>query len=84
MNMHRLIHQQTRVDDKTSSVLDVIHGCPVLHHKSEVLRYKLRDHYLIYTHMEFGNAKPSVADHNIVKFRDMKNFDRESFCNDLI
>ena len=35
-------------------------------------------------HMEFGNVKPSMADHNTVKFRDMKNFDMESFSNDLI
>ena len=34
--------------------------------------------------MEFENTKPSVADHNTVKFRDMKNFDMESFSNDLI
>ena len=34
--------------------------------------------------MEFDNAKPSVADNNTVMFRDMKNFDMESFSNDLI
>ena len=34
--------------------------------------------------MEFENTKPSVVDHNIVNFRDMKNFDMESFSNDLI
>ena len=34
--------------------------------------------------MEFENTKPSVADHNTVKFRDMKTFDMESFSNDLI
>ena len=34
--------------------------------------------------MEFENTKPSVVDHNTVKFRDMKNFDMESFFNDLI
>ena len=34
--------------------------------------------------MEFENTKPSVADHNTVKFRDMKNFDMESFSIDLI
>ena len=83
--MHQLIDQPTRVDDKTSSVLDVIlTSHPTLHRKSAVLRYTLIDHYLIYTHMEFENTKPSVADHNTVKFRDMKNFDMESFSNDLI
>ena len=30
------------------------------------------------------NTEPSVVDHNTVKFRDMKNFDMESFSNDLI
>ena len=44
----------------------------------------LSGHYLMYTHMEFENTKPSVVDHNTVKFRDMKNFDMQSFSNDLI
>ena len=83
--MHQLIGQPKRVDDKTSSVLDVIlTSHPTLHSKGAVLKYTLSDHYLIYTHMEFENTKPSVADHNTVKFRDMKNFDMESFSNDLI
>ena len=34
--------------------------------------------------MKFENTKPSVVDHNTVKFRDMKNFDMESLSNDLI
>ena len=84
-DMHQLIDQPTRVDDKTSSVLDVIlTSHPALHRKSTVLKYTLSDHYLIYTHMEFENTKPSVVDHNTVKFRDMKIFDMESFSNDLI
>ena len=83
--MHQLIDQPTRVDDKTSFVLDVIlTSHSVLHRKSAVIKYTPSDHYLIYTYMEFGNTKPSVADHNTVKFRDMKNFDMESFSNDLI
>ena len=74
-DMHQLIDQPTRVDDKTSLVLDVIlTSHPALHRKSAVLKYTLSDHYLIYTHMEFENTKPSVADHNTVKFRDMKSF----------
>ena len=44
----------------------------------------MNDHYLIYTHMEFENIKSSVADHNTVKFRDMKHFAMESFSSDLI
>ena len=71
--MHQLIDQLTRVDDKTSSVLDVIlTSHPTLHRKSTVLKYTLSEHHLIYTHMEFENTKPSVADHNTVKFRDIK------------
>ena len=84
-DMHQLIDQPTRVDDKTSSVFDVIlTSHPALHRKSAVLKYTLSDHYLIYTHMEFEHTKPSVVVHNTVKFRDMKNFDMESFSNDLI
>ena len=53
-DMYQLIDQPTRVDDKTSSVLDVIlTSHPTLHRKSAVLKYTLSDHYLIYTHMEF-------------------------------
>ena len=70
---------------KKPSVLDVmLTSHPTLHRKSAVPRYTLSDHYLIYTHMEFENTKPSVADHNTVKCRDMKNFDMESFSSDLI
>ena len=73
------------MDDKTSSVLDVIlTSHPALRRNSAVLKYTLSDDYLIYTHMEFENTKPSVVDHTTVKFRDMKNFDMESFSNDLI
>ena len=57
---------------------------PALHRKSAVLKYTLSDHYRIYTHIEFENTKQSVVDHNPVKFRDMKNLDKESFSNDLI
>ena len=68
-DMHRLIDQPTRVDDKTSSVLDVIlTSHPALHRKSAVLQYTLSDHYLIYSHMEFENTKPSVVDHNRLNF----------------
>ena len=82
--MHQLIDQPTRVDDKTS-VLDVIlTSHPALHRKSAVLKYTLSDQCLIYTLMEFEHEKPSVVDHNTVKFRDVKNFDMESFSNDLI
>ena len=84
-DLHQLVDQPSRVDDKTSFVLDVIlTSHPTLHRKSSVLKYTLSDHYLIYTHMEFENTKPSVVDQNTVKFRDMKNFDMESFSNYLI
>ena len=83
--MHQLIDQPTRMDDKTSSVLDVIlTSHPTLYRKSAVLKYTLSDHHLINTHIEFENTEPSVVDHNTVKFRDIKKFDMERFSNDLI
>ena len=83
--MHQVIDQPTRMDDDTSSVFDVILSShPALHRKNAVLKYTLSDHYLIYTHMEFENTKPSVADHNTVEFREMKKIDMESFFNDMI
>ena len=57
---------------------------PALHRKSAVLKYTLRDHYRIYTHIEFANTKQSVVDHNTVNFRNMKTLDKESFSIDLI
>ena len=84
-DMHQLIDQPTRVDDKASNVLGVILTSHLaLHCKGAVLKYTLSEHYFIYTHMEFENTKPSVVDHTNVIFRDMKNFDMESFSNDLI
>ena len=83
--MRQLIDQPTRVDDKTSSLLDVIlTSHPELHRKSEVLKYTLSDHFLIYTHIEFKGTKSPTADHNTVKFRDMKNFDADIFAHDLM
>ena len=50
-DMHQLIDQPTQVDDKTSSVLDIIlTSHPALHRKSAVLKNTLSDHYLIYTY----------------------------------
>ena len=84
-DMHQLINQPTRVDDKTSSALDVtLTSHPALHRENAVLKYTLNDQYLIYTHMEFENTTPSVVDHNTVKYRDIKNLDMESFSSDLI
>ena len=77
--MRQLINQPTRVDDKTSSILDVIlTSHPELHRKSAVLKYALRDHYLIYTHIEFKDTKSPAADHKTVRFRDM------IFAHDLL
>ena len=77
--MRQLIDQPTRVDDKTSSILDVILTLhPELHRKSVVLKYTLSDHNLIYTHIEFKDTKSPAADHNTVRFR------VEIFAHDLL
>ena len=81
--MHQLIDQSTRVDDKTSFILDFLTSHPELHRKSEVLKYTLSDHFLINTHIEFKGTKSPTAGHNAVRFRDMKNFDAEIFAHDL-
>ena len=66
------IHYIETAYDMHQSVLDVIlTSHPALHRTSAVLKYTLGDQYLIYTHMEFENTKPSVVGHNTVKFRDM-------------
>ena len=52
----QLIDQPKRVDDETSSVLDVILAShPARHRKSALLKYTLSDQYLIFLH-----AKPWI------------------------
>ena len=73
--IHQLIDQPTRMDDKTSSVLDVIlTSHPALHRKGAFLKYTFQRWPLSYLH-SYGiwNTKPTVVDHNTMKFRDIKN-----------
>ena len=58
--MHQLLDQPTRVDNKNSSMLDVIlTSHPTLHRNNAVLKYTQRDHYLIYIQMDFKNMRSS-------------------------
>ena len=83
--MRQLIDQPTQVDDKTSSILDLILTSHAeLHRKSEVLKYTMNDHFLIYTHNEFEGTKSPTVDQNTVRFRDMKNVDAEIVAHYLM
>ena len=83
--LRQLIDQPTRVDYKTSSILDVILTSHTeLHRKSAVLKYTMSDHFLIYIHIEFKDTKSLTVDHNTVRFRDIKHFDAEIFAHDLM
>ena len=57
-DMHRLIDQPTRVDDETSSVLDVIlTSHPVFHRKCAVLEYTLSGHFTLIWNLETPNTQ---------------------------
>ena len=59
-DVHQFIDRPIRVDDKTAYVLDVILAShQALYRKSAGFEYILSDNYLMYTHMEFENTKPS-------------------------
>ena len=76
--MRQLTDQPTRVDDKTSSILDIIlTSHPELHRKSKVLKYTMSDYFLIYAHIEFKGTKSPTFDLNTVRFCDMKSFDAD-------
>ena len=68
-DMGQLNDQPTWVDDKTSSVLDVILTSHLtLHRKSAVFECTLSDHYFIYTYMKLQNVKSSVVGQTSVRF----------------
>ena len=82
--MTQLILQPTRVTSDTSTTLDMIlvyH--PGLHKSSGVMKYNFSDHYLVYTDFEFNLINQRGSTHNVVQFRDMKQFNPEKFLNDL-
>ena len=82
-NMRQLITEATRVTSTSSTLLDVIlSNNHDMHVNSGVLKIALSDHYLVYTTIK-SCTKSEFKNHFEVKFRDLKNFDREAFVNDL-
>ena len=79
--LQQLITEPTRVTVNTSTTLDVIlTSIPELHSKQAVLPITLSDHYLVCTTLK---APTSRQTHNTIRFRDYKNFDKETFISDL-
>ena len=82
-NMRQLITEQTRVTSDSSTLIDVIltknHD---MHVNSGVLKIALSDHYLVYTTVK-SCSKSEFKNHYEVKFRDLKNFDKKAFIDDL-
>ena len=56
---------------------------PGLHKSDGVTKYNFSDHYLVYTDFELNLITQKGSTHNVVKFRDMKQFNTETFLNDL-
>ena len=82
--MTQLILQPTRETTDTSTTLDIILvSHPSLHKSSGAMKYNFSDHYLVYTEFEFDLVNQKGSTHNVVKFRDMKQFNPENFFKDL-
>ena len=81
-SLTQLIHKPTRVTGTSSKCLDhILTSVPEQHILSDVAKICLSDHYLIYTCINVNNTSKNV--HNVVRFRDYKNFDENAFIDDL-
>ena len=81
LNMKQLITQPTRVTPTSESLIDVImtsHSALVT--DSGVVETHISDHYLVYAVLNFKAPKPLPT---YVISRSYKNYDSESFVNDL-
>ena len=47
------------------------------------MKYNFSDHYLVCTELELNHNNAKKVNHNSVKFRDMNNFNPDSFVDDL-
>lgn len=83
-DLTQLIHDYTRVTDKSRTIIDHIYTTnPESHKCTGVFHTTMSDHYLIHTVLE--NIKPHENKqlHNEVRYRCYKNFDEIKFTHDV-
>ena len=79
----QLINDPTRIEEFTQSLLDVcITSSPEKIIFSSIVHPGISDHSLIYATHKL-NSMPKSGSHGPVEFRNFKNFNVQSFLNDL-
>ena len=82
LNCRRLILEPTRVTLNTSSIIDHIYTpMPNNHVQSGVLKYKVSDHYLVYTIVGF---KKDITPGKILHKKSYDKMDTGAFLNELL
>ena len=82
--MSQIIDEPTRKTPTTSTLLDVIlTSVPDRHTKTKVIKTAFGDHYSLFTTIYTGQRRQRNELHNLVKFRDYKNFNEEALLLDL-
>ena len=80
----QLIEKPTRRTLTTSSLLDVIlTSRPEKHISSGVIQTTFSDHYCVITVLDVSKPGAQKQQHNHIKFRDYKKFDKSAFLNDV-
>ena len=79
--LKQLVDQPTRITNSSKTLLDVIlSSIPEKHNVTGVARISLSDHFLVYTCL---NYRVNRRNHKTVKYRDYKNFNEDSFLQDM-
>ena len=79
--LSQLITKPTRVTNKSSTLIDVILSSkPEYHHCTDVFRFSLSDHFMIYTCID---APLQHKKHKEVTFRCYRDFSEAAFLNEL-
>ena len=82
-SMSQLILEPTRVTNESSTTIDVLlSNMPDRHVSTGVFKLTMSDHYMTYTVIKQTVEKQKVK-HNIVRYRDYKNFNETMFLKDL-
>ena len=79
--MTQIVKEPTRVTCNTAKCLDhILTSIPESHELCGVAKISISDHYMIYTSVV---CNKTCKDHNILRFRDYKEFDTKHFLTDL-
>ena len=82
--LRQLVCEPTRVTHTTSTLLDVIltdnHES---HIATGVIKLALSDHYMVYTVLSQVVSRNKDGQHQNIRYRDYKNFNKDKFLNDL-